>query len=57
MADTTSSAPIDGARASELGPVARILKATEIDTRMLGMIGALLVIWIGLRPVVRRRFS
>ena len=28
-------------------PVNRFLKATEIDTRLLGMIGALLLIWIG----------
>lgn len=28
-------------------PVARFLKATEIDTRLLGMIGALALIWIG----------
>ena len=28
-------------------PVARFLRATEIDTRMLGMIGALALIWIG----------
>ena len=48
MADTTSSAPADRARASELTPIGRFLKATEIDTRMLGMIGALLIIWLGL---------
>lgn len=29
------------------GAVARFLKATEIDTRLLGMIGALVAIWIG----------
>ena len=29
----------------EGGPVARFLRATEIDARILGMIGALLVIW------------
>ena len=29
------------------GAVTRFLRATEIDSRMLGMIGALLVIWIG----------
>jgi D-xylose transport system permease protein len=29
------------------GPVARFLRATEIDTRLLGMFGALLLIWIG----------
>ena len=28
-------------------PLARFLKATELDTRLLGMIGALLLIWIG----------
>lgn len=47
MADTTEAA-VDRARASELGAPARFLKATELDTRMLGMIGALLIIWIGL---------
>ncbi len=29
------------------GAVARFFKATEIDTRLLGMIGALILIWIG----------
>ncbi|MGL4309145.1 MAG: sugar ABC transporter permease [Paracoccaceae bacterium] len=29
------------------GAIARFLKATEIDTRLLGMIGALLLIWVG----------
>ena len=28
------------------GPVKRLMKATEIDTRMLGMVGALLAIWL-----------
>ena len=28
-------------------PVTRFLRATEIDTRLLGMVGALLLIWIG----------
>jgi len=28
-------------------PAARFLKATELDTRMLGMVGALALIWIG----------
>ncbi|NJM81348.1 MAG: sugar ABC transporter permease [Tabrizicola sp.] len=32
---------------AHLGPFSRFLKATEIDTRLLGMIGALLLIWIG----------
>lgn len=47
MTDVTSPAP-DQARESELGPVQRFLKATEIDMRMLGMLGALLVIWVGI---------
>jgi D-xylose transport system permease protein len=34
------------ARAIE-GPVKRFMRQTEIDTRLLGMIGALLLIWIG----------
>ena len=36
----------DKAREAELGPVAHFFKATELDTRLLGMIGALLLIWI-----------
>ena len=39
----TSSGPA----MQEEGPVKTFLRATEIDTRMLGMIGALLAIWIG----------
>ncbi|MHB2267810.1 sugar ABC transporter permease [Aliihoeflea sp. PC F10.4] len=45
MSDTTSPTPVETARASELGSVARFLKATELDVRMLGMLGALAVIW------------
>jgi D-xylose transport system permease protein len=40
---TTSSGP---ALAQE-GPIKTFLRATEIDTRMIGMIGALLAIWLG----------
>ena len=48
MTDTTSDRRRRyRARASELGAVQRFLEATELDTRMLGMIGALAVIWIG----------
>ena len=32
---------------SELGVIKRFVSATEIDTRMLGMVAALLVIWVG----------
>ncbi|MFZ1341916.1 sugar ABC transporter permease [Thiothrix eikelboomii] len=41
----TATTP-DKARASELGAVAKFFKATELDTRMLGMIGAMLLIWL-----------
>ena len=37
---------LDRARSSELGIVARFFKATELDTRLLGMIGALVIIWL-----------
>ena len=46
MTDTTSAAGVDRARESELGALARFLKATEIDVRMLGMVGALVLIWL-----------
>lgn len=46
MSEATSTAQPDGARADELSPVGSFLKATELDTRMLGMIGAMVVIWI-----------
>jgi len=29
------------------GPIARFLKATELDTRLIGMVGALALIWVG----------
>jgi D-xylose transport system permease protein len=43
------SAPAIGSHdsASEEGLVRRFFNATEIDPRMLGMVGALLVIWAG----------
>ncbi len=44
-APTTPAA--DRARAARLSPIAQFFKATEIDTRFLGMIAALLLIWIG----------
>ncbi|MEX3009827.1 sugar ABC transporter permease [Hoeflea sp. TYP-13] len=49
MTDSTepqTTQATDRARASELSVVARFIRATELDTRMLGMIGALLLIWI-----------
>ena len=44
MTDTSSS---DAASKSPRGVVARFLEATEIDTRLLGMLGALALIWGG----------
>lgn len=46
MSDATSATMADRAREAELGPLGRFLKATELDTRMLGMLGALVLIWI-----------
>ncbi|MFZ1468203.1 MAG: sugar ABC transporter permease [Paracoccaceae bacterium] len=45
MTDTPSHAPQGTTTA--LNPISRFLRATELDTRMLGSVGALLLIWIG----------
>ncbi len=42
----SASEPSVGARASTGGGLSRFVRATEVDTRMLGMVGALLVIWL-----------
>ncbi|MBB6469243.1 D-xylose transport system permease protein [Aminobacter lissarensis] len=57
MTDTTSNVPADRARTTELSPIGRFLKATEIDTRMLGMVGALLLIWVGLQVISSLRLG
>lgn len=44
---TSSQAPAQGAREEKGGALTRFLRATELDTRMLGMIAALAAIWIG----------
>jgi len=47
MADappTTSDTPSED---QNLSPITQFLRATEIDTRLLGMIGALMLIWFG----------
>ena len=46
-AATPSQSPAHPSSDVHIGPVARFLRATEIDTRLLGMIGALLLIWVG----------
>ena len=43
----TSAAPGATSTAPNEPAIRRLLRATEIDTRMLGMIGALLLIWVG----------
>ena len=45
MTDTPTHAP--QAHEANLNPIARFIRATELDTRMLGMVGALLLIWVG----------
>ncbi|WP_274423129.1 sugar ABC transporter permease [Chelativorans sp. YIM 93263] len=47
MTDVTSSAPEQGASTTNSSLPSRFLKATELDTRMLGMLGALAIIWLG----------
>jgi len=47
MADTTSTSTPQTTDDPSLPLFARFLKATEIDTRLLGMIGALMLIWFG----------
>lgn len=47
MTDVTSRVPSEGAPATEASWAKRFLRATELDTRMLGMVGALVIIWIG----------
>ena len=43
MSDTPST---PGSDRKSAGPLGRFVRATEIDTRLLGMIGALLLIWV-----------
>jgi D-xylose transport system permease protein len=43
MTNTT----IGGPAAANEGPIQRFIRALEVDTRMLGMLAALLIIWIG----------
>jgi len=44
----TSAAPSATSAAPNEPPIRRLLRATEVDTRMIGMIAALALIWIGL---------
>ena len=47
MADMTQSNSTASAKTEKTGSIARFISATELDTRLLGMVGALLLIWIG----------
>ena len=47
MADTIQSTTTGGPRQADANLVTRFFRATEIDTRLLGMVGALLIIWLG----------
>ncbi|MGF0537417.1 sugar ABC transporter permease [Agrobacterium sp. ES01] len=47
MAEMNTSVSSTKPKSSVGGPVARFVRATELDTRLLGMIGALLLIWVG----------
>ena len=47
MQTTTKSTTSGGTGQAEGNLLSRFFRATEIDTRMLGMIGALLIIWVG----------
>ncbi|WP_413876824.1 sugar ABC transporter permease [Albidovulum sp.] len=44
---TTSTGTATASPQAAEGPAARFLRATELDTRLLGMVGALVLIWIG----------
>ena len=44
---TASPTPKHSVQQAHEGTVARFMRATELDTRLLGMVGALLLIWIG----------
>jgi len=47
MADTMQTTTTGGSRQSDANMLTRFFRATEIDTRLLGMVGALLIIWVG----------
>ncbi|SCX14222.1 Xylose transport system permease protein XylH [Agrobacterium sp. DSM 25558] len=47
MAEQTIAAPSPGVQTQRGNPLRRFLNATEIDTRLLGMVIALFAIWVG----------
>nr|WP_275784160.1 sugar ABC transporter permease [Rhizobium gei] len=57
MANTTIAAPANSLRQTQNTAMQRFLQATEIDTRLLGMIAALLIIWLGFQISTGGLFS
>ena len=48
MADPNTVAAIQRNQGASIGnPIQRFMAATELDTRLIGMIGALVLIWVG----------
>lgn len=56
MSDHKPAAVPLGARQSEESALKRFFRATEVDTRMLGMLGALLLIWVAFHLLSDGRF-
>ncbi|MGQ7846196.1 sugar ABC transporter permease [Granulosicoccus sp. 3-233] len=56
MSDPRPTAAAQGARQSEESAIKRFFRATEVDTRMLGMLGALFLIWIAFHLLSDGRF-
>jgi D-xylose transport system permease protein len=46
MADQHAMSTTSAARTAQIGALRRFLVATELDTRLLGMVGALIIIWL-----------
>lgn len=54
--DDAYLSPPEGARESHESTITRFVRATEVDTRMLGMMGALLLIWVAFHLLSDGRF-
>ena len=54
---TTGRTPVGGASGRHVSPLRFFMNATEIDARMLGMIGALALIWFGFQVMTAWRLS
>lgn len=56
-ADQKPGAQAGRARTTDENPVKRFFRATEIDTRLLGMVGALIIIWLGFQVMTGGLFD